>query len=30
MRMAPADDATIVAIVDDVFLPLVTTAPPAG
>ena len=30
MRMAPADDDTIVAIVDDVFLPLVARYPSAG
>lgn len=30
MRMAPADDATIVSIVDDVFLPLATRSTAAG
>ncbi|MEY9850957.1 AcrR family transcriptional regulator [Leifsonia sp. EB41] len=30
MRMAPADDATIVAIVDEVFLPLATRRGPAA
>jgi AcrR family transcriptional regulator len=30
MRMAPADDGTIVAIVDDVFLPLIARYPSAG